>query len=313
MSYTVEELARRVGGAAIGEAGLALTAIRAIDEAREDAISPYFEKPRLIGTKRLPGAVLAGEKLARFALEAGVKAAIVHGRPVAVLADLIDLFHPENPAEGRIHPTAFVDPGARVDPTARIGPMAVVEADAEVGEGSLVGPGAVICRGCRIGRFVRIGPGAVIGAEGFGVVPTDRGLVRLRHVGDVVIEDYAEIGANSCIDRGTLGTTSVGRGTQIDNLVQVGHNTRIGAEVRMAAQVGLAGSTVIGDGAMIGGQAGVKDHVRVGAFARVAGGCGVTRDVAEREVVAGFPTLPRVQWLRAMARVKQLGARAKKE
>jgi UDP-3-O-[3-hydroxymyristoyl] glucosamine N-acyltransferase len=307
MSYTIGALAQQVGGQALGRAERQVSEITSIDDARESGISPFFQKKLLSRTTVLPGAVLAPPALARHALEHGVAAALAHEQPVAALAGLIDLFHPKKETPGQVHPTAFVDPRAEVHPTARIEPMAVVEAGAVVGRQSIIGPGAVICRGCRIGRYVRIGPGSVIGAEGFGVVQIDGRPVKLRHVGHVVVEDYVDIGANTCIDRGTLGTTIVGCGAKIDNQVQVGHNARIGRQVIMAAQVGLAGSTVIGDDVMIGGQAGVKDHIEIGAGAKVAGGCGVTRDVAPGEVVAGFPTLPRVTWLRAMARLKQLG------
>jgi UDP-3-O-[3-hydroxymyristoyl] glucosamine N-acyltransferase len=260
----------------------------------------------------VPGAVLAVSGLAEFALTKGVLAGIVHNQPAVALAGLIDLFYPERDGSGRIHPSAFVDPSARVHPSADIGPMAVVEAGASIGEKSLIGPGAVICEGCRVGRFVRIGPGAVIGAEGFGVVPSGNGPVKLRHVGNVVIEDYVEVGANTCVDRGTLGTTAIDHASKLDNLVQVGHNTRIGKRVLIAGQVGLAGSTVVEDDAMLGGQVGVKDHVTIGTRAKVAGGSGVIRDVAADETVAGFPAIPRARWLRAMAWLARISSHSKR-
>jgi UDP-3-O-[3-hydroxymyristoyl] glucosamine N-acyltransferase len=311
MLWTIKDLAARIDGQVVGRADFKVSELCALDDAKETAISPYFQKPFLAQANTLPGAVLTFTGLAEFALAGGVQAAIVHRQPALALADLIDLFHPENENPGRIHPTAFVDPDARVHPTATIGAMAVVEAGASIGEKSLVGPGAVICDRCRVGRFVRIGPGAVIGAEGFGVVPGENGLVKLRHVGDVVIEDYVEIGANTCIDRGTLGTTTIGHDSKLDNLVQVGHNTHIGKRVLIAGQTGLAGSTVVEDDVMLGGQVGVADHVTIGARAKVAGKSGVIRNVSENEIVAGFPAVPRAKWLRAMAWLARISSHSK--
>jgi UDP-3-O-[3-hydroxymyristoyl] glucosamine N-acyltransferase len=261
------------------------------------------------------GAVIATAPLAELALGRGVPAAIAHGEPLIGLSRLIDAFHPEEPAAGFVHPTAAVDPGARLHPTARVGANAVIEAGARVGEGTWIGAGAVICGCARLGRFVRVGPNAVIGHEGFGFVPSAPIPIRLRHVGDVVIEDFADIGAGACVDRGTLGSTVIRTGAKIDNLVQIGHNAEVGRGALIAAQTGLAGSTRVGDGAMLGGQVGVADHRRVGAGARVAGQSGVTADVADGEVVTGTPAMRRVRWLRAIASLaprRPRGAAARK-
>jgi len=172
-----------------------------------------------------------------------------------------------------------------------------------VEEGAWIGPNAVICAGTRIGRFARVGPCAVIGHEGFGFAPSPDGPVRIRQVGGVDIGDFAEIGAAACVDRATLGVTRVGREARLDNLVQVGHNCRIGRRVLVAAQAGFAGSTVIGDDAMFGGQAGVADHLRIGEGARVAAKSGVVGDVAAGKTVAGYPAMDHRRWLRAMARL----------
>jgi UDP-3-O-[3-hydroxymyristoyl] glucosamine N-acyltransferase len=239
-------------------------------------------------------------------VDAGVAAALVHDKPVLLLARLIDLFHPEPEAVGLVHPSAVVDESATVDPTAWIGPGAVLEADVRVAERSWIGPNAVLCRGTRVGRYVRIGPGAVIGYEGFGFAPSPDGPVKVRQIGAVRIEDFVEIGAGACVDRGTLSDTVIGEATKIDNLVQVGHNARLGKRVLIAGQAGLAGSTVIGDDVMLGGQVGVADHRRVGARARVAAQGGVVGDIPADSVVAGTPAVPHRKWLRAMAQL--LGA-----
>ena len=302
-SYTVARLAESVGGIAQGEAGRVIEGLAALESRAANAISPLLRKG-LAGllADPVPGAVLAPPDLAALALEWGVPSAIAHADPLVGLARLIDLFHPEEEGAGCVHPSAAVDPLARLHPTVRVGANAVIEAGAEVGEGTWIGPGAVVCGCAVIGRFVRIGPNAVIGHEGFGFAPASPLPIRIRHVGKVVIEDFVDIGACACVDRGTLGCTIVREGAKIDNLVQVGHNAEVGRGALVAAQCGLAGSTRVGDGAMLGGQVGVADHRSVGAGARVAGQSGVTGDVADGETVAGTPAMPRVRWLRAIAR-----------
>ena len=291
----------------MGAADFQVASLKALHEADPGVICPLLEKRLLERARVLPGAVLAGRALSCLALEAGVKAAVCVESPVLALALAIDLFYPKPIYEPGIHSTAVVHPSATVHPAAQIGPNAVIEGDAEVGEGTVVGAGAVVMAGCKVGKHAVIGPGAVIGFDGFGFAPGPEGPVKVRHVGSVVIEDYVEIGANTCIDRGTLGATVVGRCSKLDNLVQVGHNAVVGERVLVAGQAGLAGSTMVGDDAMLGGQAGVADRVSIGKKARVAAASGVTRDVKDGRIVAGYPALPRRQWQRAMAWLARAG------
>ncbi len=311
MLFSVLELAQHVDGKALGQADRQIEALRAIDEASPTGISPYLRKRSLAESQVLPGAVIALPQLAQIALDKGVPAAIVHDQPTEALAGLIDLFFPVPSEAGSIHQKAFVDSTAHVHATATIGPLAVVESGVKIGEHSWIGPHAVISSGCHIGKHVRIGPGAVIGADGFGFVPSPKGPIKLRHVGRVVVEDFVEIGANTCVDRATLGTTILKRASKLDNLVQVGHNVHIGEQVLIAAQTGLAGSTVVEDDVMLGGQVGVADHVRIGKRAKVAAKSGVTRDVKEDDVIAGYPALPRTTWLRAMAWLIRMSTKTK--
>jgi len=301
-SFTVARLAELAGGTALGEVERVIDGLAALDQRGAYLISPLLRKSMACRLDApLAGAVIATADLARLALEQGVPAAIAHTEPLIGLAWLIDAFHPEEPAAGFIHPAASVDRSARLHPTVRVGANAVIEAGASVGEGTWIGPGAIVCGCAVIGRFVRIGPNAVIGGEGFGFVPSAPIPTRIRHVGNVVIEDFADIGAGACVDRGTLGSTVIRTGAKIDNLVQIGHNAEVGRGALVAAQSGLAGSTRVGDGAMLGGQVGVADHRRVGAGARVAGQSGVTRDVEDGETVSGTPAMQRLRWLRAIA------------
>jgi UDP-3-O-[3-hydroxymyristoyl] glucosamine N-acyltransferase len=300
-SFTTARLAELIGGTASGDADARLDGVCALEDRRTDRISPLLKRRYLRAlAPPLPGAVLASAEDARLALELGVASAISHAEPLIGLARIIDAFHPEAPSPGSVHPSAVVDPSARLHPSVRIGPRAVVEADVAIGEGSWIGPGAVICAGSVLGRFVRVGPNAVVGHEGFGFVPADPVPVKIRHIGNAVLEDFVEIGACACVDRGTLGSTVIRTGAKLDNLVQVGHNAEVGRGALIAAQTGLAGSTRIGDGAMIGGQVGVADHRCVGAHARVAGQSGVIGDVRAGEDVAGTPAVSYRRWLRAM-------------
>jgi len=305
MSVTVKALAEIAGGEVLGDGDVEVVALRAAGEAIPGAICPLLRKRALARAPVIPAAVLTNRALASFALERGVRAALVHGVPQVALAALIDWFHPQGEWESGIHGSAVVEPSARVHPTARVEALAVVERDVVIGAHSVVGPSAVICRECVIGDRVRIGPGAVIGYEGFGFVPLRGEPLKVRQVGRVVVEDDVEIGANTCIDRGTLGTTRIGRGTKIDNLVQIGHNARVGEAVLMAGQTGIAGSCTVEDRALIGGQAGVADHLIIGAGARVAAKSGVTRDVKPGETVAGYPAMPRERWRKAMVKLAQ--------
>ncbi len=308
---TVAELAGRIGGTAHGKTELEVDALTCLEEAHRAAVAPLFDKRRLPGgDTELPGVVLTRPELIESALKRGVPAVLAHQNPPLALAQLIDLFFPPPAKSGTVHPSAWIDPTARIDPSVSVGPLAVVEQSVRIGEGSSIGPGAMILEGSQLGRFVIIGPGAVIGAEGFGFVPSPDGPIKLRHVGRVVIEDRVEIGANACVDRGTLGETRIGQGAKLDNLVQVGHNCIIEKNALIAGQCGMAGSTVIGEGAMLGGQVGVADHLTVGAGAKVAAKSGVTRNIRPGEVVAGYPAWTRVRWLRAMATLARTADRS---
>ena len=191
-----------------------------------------------------------------------------------------------------------VMPGAHVHPTARLGarvtihPGAVVGADCEIGDDCVLFPNAVLYPRTVLGRGVRVHAGAVLGADGFSYHPTDDGLLKMPHLGRVVVEDGVEIGANTCIDRAALDDTVIGAGSKLDNLVQVGHNSQVGRAVLLAGQVGLSGSVTLEDGAVLGGQAGVADHRRVGAGAQVGAQSGVGRDLPPGGRYLGTPARP---------------------
>ncbi len=230
---------------------------------------------------------------------------VVVADPRAAFVRVLEHLFPE------VHPEG-VQPGAWVHPTARLGrnvsvyPGAYVGPDVEIGDDSVVYPNAVVLGGTRIGRACVVGPGAVVGHAGFGVHATPEGPCPVPQVGRAVLEDRVSLGANTCVDRAFLEETRVGAGSRIDNLVQVGHNCRLGRDVVIAGQAGLSGSVVVGDGAVLGGQAGVADHVTVGGGARVGSRAGVHRDLEGDRAWLGAPAVPAALAARIFAAWKEL-------
>ena len=225
----------------------------------------------------------------------------VHDNALWVVARLLAPILAED-ATASAPERAHVDPEVSLHSSAVVRPGAVILRGASIGEGSVIGENAVVYGRVRIGAGVIVGPLAVVGRQGFGFATGPAGdVVRVPQLGGVVIEDDVEIGACSTVDAGTLGPTTIRRGAKLDAHVHVGHNVEIGPGTLVAAQAGFAGSTRLGAGVLVGGQAGVKDHVEIGDYARIGAQSGVIGDVAPRAVVAGFPAIPRAQWLRAWA------------
>jgi UDP-3-O-[3-hydroxymyristoyl] glucosamine N-acyltransferase len=270
------------------------------------------------------GAVIVHPDMAAQVPEGTV--AIVTKDPYLGWARVAALFFPVAPAHPGVHPSAVVDAAAFVDPRAEVGPLAVIEAGAVIGARCRIGPGAVIGAGVELGADCRVGagasisharlgarvyvyPGARIGQEGFGFAFGPRGPETVPQLGLVLIEDDVEVGANSCIDRGSAQDTVIGAGTRIDNLVQIGHNVRIGRCCVIVAQVGISGSAVLEDFVMMGGQAGMAGHLTIGARARVGAQAGVIGDVPSGEEWVGSPAMPARMMFRQVATLKRLAAR----
>jgi UDP-3-O-[3-hydroxymyristoyl] glucosamine N-acyltransferase len=245
--------------------------------------------------------------------------------PYGALAKALELFDPGPPelAPG-IHASAIVNSSAELGDDVRVGPHAVIEGGVRIGKssrihaGAFLGgtarlgeacvllPGVYVGRGCVLGNRVLVQPHAVIGSDGFGYAPVDGVLRRIPQLGIVEVGDDVEIGANACIDRATMGATRIGRGTKIDNLVQIAHNVVIGENSVLAAQVGIAGSTKVGRGVRFGGQAGLVGHLRIGDLASIGAQAGVIGDVPAKETVSGYPARPHREALRIEAELHGL-------
>ncbi|MEJ0017302.1 MAG: UDP-3-O-(3-hydroxymyristoyl)glucosamine N-acyltransferase [Acetobacteraceae bacterium] len=243
-------------------------------------------------------------------------------------AHVAALFHPVPPPRPGIHPSAVVDREAKVDASAEIGPYVVIEARAEIGGGCRIGPfvsigeGVCIGRDCRIGAHASIShallgarvyiyPGARLGQEGFSFASTKTGFLSIPQLGRVIIEDDVEVGANTTIDRGSARDTLIGAGTRIDNLVQIGHNVRVGRCCVIVAQVGIAGSTELEDFVQVGGQAAVAGHLLIGTGSQIGAQAGVISDAPAGSILLGSPAQPRKEFFRQVATLKRMTRRPK--
>jgi UDP-3-O-[3-hydroxymyristoyl] glucosamine N-acyltransferase len=324
MSEPLAEIARRLNGSVRGDATVTIDGIASIDDAEETTLTFATDEHylRAAGASRA-AAILTEAEIAGRAGDVRKPLLLVQSTRVALATILSELEAPRPRGPAR-HPSAVVDRDAQVAGDAVIGPFVVIGAGASVGDGAVLEAGAVIGAGTRVGRRcsfgqhsmlldrcvagddVILGPGAVVGSDGFGYVFIDGAFKKIPQVGNVELGDGVEIGANSCVDRAQTGTTRIGAGTKIDNLVQIGHNSRIGRHGAFAAQTGLAGSTVIGDYALVGGQSAFKGHVTVGSRVRIAGATHVWSDVPDGAFVSGRPAHDHRDELRLQVRIRNL-------
>ena len=298
-----------------------------LETAGPDDVS-FLDNPRYAGAFATSGAgvcIVRRESVERA--PAGM-ALLVSANPYLGYARIAQAFHPPAAAQPGIAATASVDSsaslgeGCRIDPGAVIGAGAEVGAHCHIGANVVIGPGVRLGDGCvveagatlaycLVGARVLIHAGARIGQDGFGFATGAEGHVKVPQLGRVIIGDDVEIGANTTIDRGAGPDTVIGAGTQIDNLVQIGHNVVLGKGCVVVAQVGISGSTKLGDHVLIGGQAGLTGHISIGNKVRIAAQSGVMRDVAEGETVGGSPAIPLREFFRRVAVVDRLARKGK--
>jgi UDP-3-O-[3-hydroxymyristoyl] glucosamine N-acyltransferase len=318
MTYTIRQIATFLGLEYRGDGTRLLNKVAKIESA-DDASLVFIQGDDREGIRfRNPA---AGCVIARPADAPDEMNVIFSEKPKLDFARAAAYLHPKIKSRRVQHPSAVVHPDAHIGEDVEIGPFAVVEARARVGPGTILGAGVVVGEGCllgeecilypgvvlypgaQVGNRVILHAGAVIGSDGFGYVSDGNGYWKFPQVGSVILEDDVEIGCNTTIDRGSLGTTHIGEGAKIDNLVQVAHNVEIGKHVVIAAQTGISGSTVIEDHAVIGGQVGFGDHARVQKGAVIGSKAGVLpgKIVRGGDVYWGVPVRPLREYKRLNA------------
>jgi UDP-3-O-[3-hydroxymyristoyl] glucosamine N-acyltransferase len=322
MLGTLSDLAARVGGRVLGDGSVRIARIAGVEEADAGALTFATNETYLTAAcAGAAAAVLVDESLAGRAVS---KPLLVVKHVRAALAHLLEAFGPARPRGPFRHPTAVISPDAQLADDVYIDAHSYVGERASIGRGSVVGAGAYVAAdvsigesvwlrpnvsvmpGCAIGNRVVLHAGCVIGSDGFGWAFVDGAARRIPQVGNVVLEDDVEVGANSCIDRAQTGSTLIGAGTKIDNLVQIGHNCRIGKHCVIASLTGLAGSTVIGDFVKVAGQVGFRGHITVGAGVTIAGQSGVWSDVAAGATISGNPAIDHREELRQKVMLRKL-------
>lgn len=327
MELTAQQIAQYIGGKVEGNADIAVSDFAKIEEAGPGTIT-FLANPKytryIYDTKA--SIVLVSDD---FVAEHPVAATLIRvADPYSALAIMLDVaskamrpspagieqpsFIAEDARLGEgcyVGAFAYIGHGAVIGNNVKIYPQAYVGDGVTIGDDTVVYPGVKIYYGCRIGRRCVLHAGAVIGADGFGFAPDDKGVYhKIEQLGIVQIDDDVEIGANTTVDRSTMGRTHIARGVKLDNLIQVAHNVEIGHDTVMAAQVGIAGSTRIGSNCMVGGQAGFAGHITVGDRVAVGAQTGIPRNVASDSRIMGTPAMPMGDFARFAAASKHLAS-----
>ena len=320
MTFTTAEIAKHLDGEVVGDAAATLKGFAPADHAKPGDLTfaeneDYFARAE----QSAATAIIADErfKSAKKILIRVPNARVAFGKAMA-------LFFPERTWAAGIHPTAVIAASAKVDATAHIGPHCVVGERVKIGARAVLQAGDVVGDDCKladdvnlfpnvtvyphteIGRRVRIHAGTVVGSDGFGYVQDGGVHLKVPQIGNVIIGDDVEIGANVTIDRGALGPTVIGKGTKIDNLVQIAHNVEIGEGTLIIAQVGISGSTKLGKYVVLAGQVGLAGHLKIGDHAIVAAKSGVMHDIPDGGKWLGIPAQPDKQTKRQMIAVQRL-------
>lgn len=330
MQFTAEMIAGMLNGEIVGDKNAAVSTVSSIDGGKAGSLA-YLTNPKYeqyIYTTE--ASIVLVDKT--FEPKEEVKATLIKVENVGeCVLNLLEMYNATRPQKSGISKMASINEGASVGDGCYIGDFAVVERGAklgnkvqiypqcyigdnvEIGEGTKLYPGVKIYEGCKIGRNCIIHAGAVIGADGFGFAPkADGTFAKIPQLGNVIIEDNVEIGANTCVDRAKTDSTIIRSGVKLDNLIQVGHNVQIGSNTVMSAQVGIAGTTKIGSNCFVGGQVGFADHIVVGNGCKIGSQSGIDKGVADGETRFGSPALPGIQYHRSFAVFRNLPEMATK-
>jgi UDP-3-O-[3-hydroxymyristoyl] glucosamine N-acyltransferase len=316
----LSDIARALGCELRGDGDVEITAAAAIEDAGPGTLTFLADRRHAarLATTRAAAVVLPLDDT-----EAAIPS-LRAPHPYVAFVAAVELLHPPAPRRPGRHQTAVVAASAEIGDGAAIGPHvvigervrigrnavlhpgAVVYDDVVIGDGFTAHAGAVVRERVRIGDRVTLHAGAAIGTDGFGYLPLPDGNRKIPQIGTVVLEDDVEVGANTTVDRAALGATVVGRGTKLDNLVMVGHGSRLGAHCLLAGQVGLAGGTVVGDRVLMGGQAGASGHLSIGAGARIGAQAGMHQDIPAGAEYSGYPAMEAKVWRRVTVSIPRL-------
>jgi UDP-3-O-[3-hydroxymyristoyl] glucosamine N-acyltransferase len=312
---TLKEIAQFLDGSVTGNDDIAIKAIRPIEDAGVGDLTFIANKKYLKQLKVTKASAI----VVAPGIDAEGKNLIIVADPYAAFGKLLALFYPMRHGHRGISNKALIEKGAIVSPEATVFPGAIISQGARIECGTIIYPGTFIGRNafvgensilyanvtlyhnCIIGKRVILQSGVVIGSDGFGFANPGKTNSKIPQVGHVQIDDDVEIGANTTVDRGTLGRTWIQRNVKIDNLVQIAHNVVIGENSVITAQVGISGSTILGKSVIVGGQTGVVGHIKIGDNVMIAAGSGIHKDIEAGQIVAGTPQLPHRQWLKVEA------------
>lgn len=323
MEFTAKQIAAYVGGEIIGDENVTVCTFAKIEEGVKGALS-FLANPKYASYiyDTQSSIILVNND---FIPERPIEATLIKtANAYESLAKLMALYESVKPKKKGISPMASVATTATIGKNVYIGPFVsigekavigdntIIEANASVGDNAAVGSDCIlynhvtIYHDCKVGNRCILHAGSVVGADGFGFAPGANGYEKIPQIGIAILEDDVEIGANTCIDRATMGATVIKRGVKLDNMVQVAHNVVIDEHTVMAAQCGVAGSTKIGSWCMVGGQAGISGHIKIGNQVKVGGHSGVTNSVQDGKAVMGYPSFEHTQFARATVIFKKL-------
>jgi UDP-3-O-[3-hydroxymyristoyl] glucosamine N-acyltransferase len=288
-SITVQQLAEKIGATLVGDGSVTVCSVNTLEEAGPGQLSflsnPKYEK-QLATTQASAVVVGMNVQSDRLTLLKAKDPYLAHQRAVVILHG-----YRKHPHQG-IHPRAFVDPSAEIGANTIIYPGVYVGPGTKIGADCVLYPNVTVYDGCVLGDRVVVHAGAVIGADGFGYASSGGVHHKIPQIGNVVIEEDVEIGANSTIDRAALGSTRIGKGTKIDNLVTLGHNVQCGPGCMIVAQAGVAGSTTLGHHVVLGGQVGIAGHLEIGDQLMAGAQAGIINSVEGNQIVLGSPAMP---------------------
>ena len=324
MKFTAEMIAGLLNGTVVGDKSATVSTVSSIDGGKAGALA-YLTNPKYeqyIYTTEA-SIVLVDNT---FEPKQEVKTTLIKVENVGMcVLNLLEMYNAARPRKSGISKLASISEGATVGDDCYIGDFTVVEQGATIGrnvqlypqcyvgdnvtigEGTKIYPGVKIYEGCIVGKNCILHSGVVIGADGFGFAPKEDGtFAKIPQLGNVIIEDNVELGANTCIDRAKTDSTIIRQGVKLDNLIQIGHNVEIGANTVMSAQVGIAGTSKVGSNCFVAGQVGVADHVTIGNEVKIGSKTGIDKNVGDGEIRFGYPALPGMQYHRSFAIFRQL-------